>query len=158
MHVGERPYVLSPSGPANLSERPLTVDAMGGVLTDLLSADDQHTLSDVGAVEREILLPEAPGDRFLLVAARNGDDIWVELRRQRGAAPGRRVLTPPSIARPPAPPDPEPSYRPRMAPSHGASAPSPARAAGPPTPAGAGKSSAPTCPRTTRSYWARRAD
>ena len=42
MHVGERPYVLSPSGPANLSERPLTVEAMSGVLTDLLSADDQR--------------------------------------------------------------------------------------------------------------------
>ena len=134
MHVGERPYVLSPSGPANLSERLLTVEAMGGVLTDLLSADDQHTLSEVGAVEREILLPEAPGDRFLLVAARNGDDIWIELRRQRGAAAGRKVLASPSIARPPAPPDPEPSYRPRMAPSHGPSAPPQTRAAGPPTP------------------------
>ena len=138
MHVGERPYVLSPSGPANLSERPLTVDAMGGVLTDLLSADDQHTLSDVGAVEREVLLAEAPEDRFLLVAARNGDDIWVELRRQRGAATGRRIPVPSSsTARTPAPPAPEPSYRPRMAPSHGPTASPQARASGSPMPADA---------------------
>ena len=75
MHVGERPYVLSPTGTANLSERPLTVEAMKGVLTDLLSADDQHTLAELGAVEREIIPEGAPGDRFLLVAARGRDDI-----------------------------------------------------------------------------------
>ena len=37
MHVGERPYVLSPNGSTDLSERTLTVDAMKGVLNDLLS-------------------------------------------------------------------------------------------------------------------------
>jgi len=117
MHVGERPYVLSPSGPANLSERPLTIESMNGVLADLLPADDQRTLSDVGAVEREVVLPDAPGDRFVLVAARNGDDIWVELRRQRGTLTGRRAAEPPP-APVPAPPLPEPSHRPRMAPEH----------------------------------------
>ena len=122
MHVGERPYVLSPTGPANLSERPLTVEAMGGVLTDLLPAEDQRTLSEVGAVEREILLPEAPGDRFTLVAARNGDDIWIELRRRRETVTGRKMPVPPAvpppIAEPAAAPAAEPAYRPRMAPSH----------------------------------------
>jgi twitching motility protein PilT len=136
MHVGERPYVLSPTGTANLSERPLTVEAMKGVLSDLLSADDQHTLAEVGAVEREIIPEEAPGDRFLLVAARGGDDIWIELRRQRGVvavpeAPAVQPLPvpppalPPSLAPapPPAQPPPqpalqEPSPRPRMAPTH----------------------------------------
>ena len=54
MHVGERPYVLSPGGSSNLSERTLTVDAMKGVLNDLLSPADQETLDDIGAVEREI--------------------------------------------------------------------------------------------------------
>ena len=61
MHVGERPYVLAPNGSANLSERPLTVEAMKGVLGDLLSPDDQRMLSEVGAVEREILPKDAPG-------------------------------------------------------------------------------------------------
>jgi twitching motility protein PilT len=132
MHVGERPYVLSPTGTANLSERPLTVEAMKGVLSDLLSADDQHTLAKVGAVDREIIPEDAPGDRFLLVAARGGDDIWIELRRQRGvvAVPeAPAVQPPPSLppslppAPPPAQPAPqpalqEPSPRPRMAPNH----------------------------------------
>jgi len=122
MHVGERPYVLSPTGTVNLSERPLTVEAMKGVLTDLLSADDQHTLAEVGAVEREITPPDVLGDRFLLVAARGGDDIWIELRRQRGV-----IAVPPPAVQPPGPPPAEPapqpapqepSPRPRMAPSH----------------------------------------
>ena len=56
---------------------------MKGVLNDLLSPADQETLDDIGAVEREITSKDAPGDKFLLVAARGGDDIWIELRRQR---------------------------------------------------------------------------
>jgi twitching motility protein PilT len=125
MHVGERPYVLSPTGTANLSERPLTVEAMKGVLTDLLSADDQHTLAEVGAVEREIVPEDAPGDRFLLVAARGGDDIWIELRRQRGvvAVPEVPAVQPPATPPAPQPALQEPSLRPRMAPNHPSSPP-----------------------------------
>jgi twitching motility protein PilT len=138
MHVGERPYVLSPAGTANLSERPLTVEAMKGVLTDLLSADDQHTLAEIGAVEREIIPEDAPGDRFLLVAARGGDDIWIELRRQRGVV---AVPEAPAVQEPPAtPPAPQPALeepppRPRMASNHPPSLPATApHQALPPTP------------------------
>ena len=136
MHVGERPYVLSANGSSNLSERTLTVDAMKGVLNDLLSAADQETLDDIGAVEREVTSKDAPGDKFLLVAARGGDDIWIELRRQRAvvARPKTSEPAPRDVAPPPAhqtspavqaePPAPEASSpadhapRPRMAPSH----------------------------------------
>jgi len=90
MHVGERPFVLAPNGTSNLSERPLTVEAMSNVLADLLSAEDQSTLSELGAVEKDLTIPQAPADRFTLVAARGGDDIWIELRRQRGAGLGKR--------------------------------------------------------------------
>ena len=122
MHVGERPFVLSPSGPSNLSERPLTVEAMGNLLTDLLSAEDQRALHDVGAVEKEVTIPEAPGDRFVLVAARGGDDIWIELRRQRGNPLSRRDQPAVSIPAPPPLPSAQPEAqaettpRPRMAP------------------------------------------
>lgn len=140
MHVGERPYVLSPNGSTDLSERTLTVDAMKGVLNDLLSPADHETLDDIGAVEREITTKDAPGDKFLLVAARGGDDIWIELRRQRAIAPLPKPPEPPArgIAPPPAeqatasapaqPPASERFHpasppadqapRPRMAPSH----------------------------------------
>jgi twitching motility protein PilT len=89
MHVGERPFVLSPSGPSDLSERPLTIEAMDNVLTDLLSAEERRTLRAVGAVEKEFTVPAAPDDRFVLVVARGGDDIWIELRRQRGSTRSR---------------------------------------------------------------------
>jgi twitching motility protein PilT len=153
MHVGERPYVLSPGGSSILSERTLTVDAMKGVLNDLLSPADQETLDDIGAVEREVISKDAPGDKFLLVAARGGDDIWIELRRQRAITrplkqpePAVRELDPipsePAAAAPPArSPAPEtPSQgdhvpRPRMAPSHPpAPPPTPAMAARTPGP------------------------
>ena len=136
MHVGERPYVLSPNGSSNLSERTLTVDAMKGVLNDLLSPADQEALEDIGAVEREVTSKDAPGDRFLLVAARGGDDIWIELRRQRAVMPipkppepaVREVAPTPAGEAPASVPAPPPASevsppanhapRPRMAPSH----------------------------------------
>ena len=123
MHVGERPYVISPDGSTNLSERTLTVDAMKGVLNDLLSPADQETLEDIGAVEREVTSKEAPGDKFLLVAARGGDDIWIELRRQRAIvrpAPAPAAEVPAAPGAPGRAPEPPADHapRPRMAPSH----------------------------------------
>lgn len=120
MHVGERPYVLTPSGPANLSERPLGVEAMANVLSDLLSPDEQRALRELGAVERGLPAADPDGGRFTLVAARGGDDIWVEIRRQRA------VVAPSSAPvekdRPAAGAEP-PSHRPRMAPAHPVSEP-----------------------------------
>jgi twitching motility protein PilT len=149
MHVGERPYVLAPGGTSNLSDRTLTVDAMKGVLNDLLSAADQETLEDIGAVERELTSKDAPGDKFLLVAARGGDDIWIELRRQRAVARPAKPAEAPAAQPEPAPAgetaaparsrpsasDAQPSSdhapRPRMAPSH---APAPPPVPTPPPP------------------------
>jgi twitching motility protein PilT len=101
MHVGERPYVLTGTGPANLSDRPLSVEAMHNVLSDLLSPEDGRTLREVGAVEKDITLPGSPAEVFRLVTARGGDDIWVELRRLRAA---HRPRMAPSHPAPPAPP------------------------------------------------------
>jgi twitching motility protein PilT len=141
MHVGERPYVISPDGSTNLSERTLTVDAMKGVLNDLLSPADQETLEDIGAVEREITSKEAPGDKFLLVAARGGDDIWIELRRQRAIVRPAPAPTPAPAPEPPAAPEAtgraaalpaDHPPRPRMAPSHPPTPESPAAPLPPP--------------------------
>jgi twitching motility protein PilT len=86
MHVGERPYVLTPSGPANVSDRPMGVEAMNNVLADLLSVEDGLTLREMGAVEKDLPVASAPGETFRLIAAKGGDDIWIEFRRQRPAA------------------------------------------------------------------------
>jgi twitching motility protein PilT len=84
MHVGEPPYVVSASGPVHLSSRPITADAVEGMLAQLLPADSRRVLSEMGAVEYD-LPPSAFADneRFTAVVARGGDDIWIEIRRHR---------------------------------------------------------------------------
>ena len=85
MHVGERPYVVRESGTIDLSTHGLNLDAMTGMLAQLLPADAQNSLQEFGAVEH--VLPSRDDDRFSVVAARGGDDIWIEIRRRRSAPP-----------------------------------------------------------------------
>ena len=99
LHVGEKPYVVAAAGPVELSRQGLGLGAMEGMLAQLLSADALRTLREMGAVEHELEeRPASSGDRFTVVAARGGDDIWIELRRQR------RVAAPVAVA----PPEPTP--------------------------------------------------
>jgi twitching motility protein PilT len=84
MHVGEKPYVVAPSGPVELSSRPLTIEAVAGMLGQLLPADHRRALDELGAIEHD--LPKSPvagGERFTVVAARGGNDVWIEIRRHR---------------------------------------------------------------------------
>lgn len=81
MHVGERPYVVVGTQTINISTHGLNLDAMTGMLTQLLPADAQTQLEEFGAVEYKI--PHPGEDRFSVVAARGGDDIWIEIRRRR---------------------------------------------------------------------------
>src|SRR5688572_400707 len=81
MHVGERPYVVVGTQTINISTHGLNLDAMTGMLTELLPADSHVQLEEFGAVEYRI--PEQGEDRFTVVAARGGDDIWIEIRRRR---------------------------------------------------------------------------
>ena len=98
MHVGEKPYVVTTSsamsayrgplawGQVELSSRVLTPDAVLSMVGQILPADQRHALDEVGAVEHEIASPQGVSDRFSVVAARGGDDIWLELRRHPPAA------------------------------------------------------------------------
>ena len=93
MHVGEKPYVVTTSsamnayrgplawGQVELSSRVLTPDAVMSMVGQILPADQRHALDEIGAVEHEIASPSGVTDRFSVVAARGGDDIWLELRR-----------------------------------------------------------------------------
>jgi twitching motility protein PilT len=84
LHAGERPYVVAPSGQSELASRALTLDAMTGMLSELLTQDARQTLDEVGAVQHD--LPSSgpfAGERFTVIAARGGDDIWIEIRRHR---------------------------------------------------------------------------
>jgi twitching motility protein PilT len=94
MHVGEKPYVVTASsamnayrgplawGQVELSSRVLTFDAVSSMLGQILPADQQQALTEFGAIEHEIPSPEGVADRFTVVAARGGEDVWVELRRR----------------------------------------------------------------------------
>ncbi len=99
MHVGEKPYVVAPSGPVELSSRPLTFEAVAGMLGQLLPADHRRALDELGAIEHDLpRSPVAGEERFTVVAARGGHDIWIEIRRHRAAASGeaRKAAAPPA--------------------------------------------------------------
>jgi twitching motility protein PilT len=81
MHVGERPYVVVGTQTINISTHGLNLDAMTGMLAQLLPADALSQLEEFGAVEYRV--PQQSDDRFTVVAARGGDDIWIEIRRRR---------------------------------------------------------------------------
>jgi len=95
MHVGERPYVVAASGAVELSSRALTSDALNAVVDQALPADSRRALEELGAVEYDLpAFTTAPGERFTMVAARGGDDIWIEIRRHRPATAGPRTDAP----------------------------------------------------------------
>ena len=104
MHVGERPYVVVGAGTLDLSSQILNLGAMTGMLQQLLPTAAQDSLEEFGAVEHRLQVHD--GDTFTVVAARGGDDIWIEIRRRRQAA---AVVA--AVAAPPAPlaADPPPS-------------------------------------------------
>ena len=88
MHVGEKPYVVAAVGPVELSSRALTIDVVTGVLNQLLPVEARKALDELGAVEHDLpQLTSARGDRFSVVVARGGDDIWIEIRRHRSTEP-----------------------------------------------------------------------
>src|SRR3954463_16799686 len=83
MHAGDKPYVVSPSGQVDLASRGLTLDAVNGIVSQLLPIELQNALDEFGAVQHELAIAEFPGEHFTIVAARGGDDVWVEIRRRR---------------------------------------------------------------------------
>jgi twitching motility protein PilT len=99
MHVGEKPYVVTASasmnayrgplawGQVELSSRVLTFDAVQSMLGEILPPEQQHALDEFGAIEHEILAPQGLTDRFTVVAARGGEDIWLEVRRRQVEPP-----------------------------------------------------------------------
>ncbi len=84
MHAGDKPYVVTPSGQVDLASRGLNLEAVNGVVNQLLPPELQHALEEFGAVQYELPPnPEFPGEHFTVVVARGGDDVWTEIRRRR---------------------------------------------------------------------------
>ena len=84
MHVGERPYVVVGAQTIHISTHDLNLEAMTGMLSQLLPEDAHKQLEEFGAVEHK--MAPTSDDRFNVVAARGGDDIWIEIRRRRSQA------------------------------------------------------------------------
>jgi twitching motility protein PilT len=105
LHVGEKPYIVSTAGTTELSARELTFEALTTIIEQALPPDSRRALEEVGAVEYDLPRSKAAqGERFTMVAARGGNDIWIEIRRHRRTVPGDQGQTgaPPYGARPPA--------------------------------------------------------
>jgi twitching motility protein PilT len=84
MHAGDKPYVVTPTGQVDLASRGLNLDAVNGIVNELLPPELQHALEEFGAVQYELPpAPEFPGEHFTVVVARGGDDVWTEVRRRR---------------------------------------------------------------------------
>jgi hypothetical protein len=84
LHVGEKPYIVTPTEQVDLATKGLTIDAATGILNQLLPIEPQNALEEFGAVQYQMPpIPELPGEHFTIVAARGGDDIWIEIRRRQ---------------------------------------------------------------------------
>jgi twitching motility protein PilT len=108
LHAGERPYIVAPSGQSDLASRALTLEAVKGMLNELLPAEARQSLDEIGAVQHELVSPAFPSQTFSVVAARGGDDIWIEIRRHRKPVP----VEVPVVAPPPPLPIPQPKLEP----------------------------------------------
>ena len=100
LHAGERPYVVAPAGQSEIASRVLTLDAVTGMLGELLPEEARRTLDDVGAVQHDLTRSAvSEGERFTVVAARGGDDIWIEIaviaKRRLNSRPLPRKFMPP---------------------------------------------------------------
>src|SRR5262245_65080338 len=92
MHAGEKPYVVAPAGQIELASRGLTLEAVNGIVGQLLPPELQRALDEFGAVQYELpAAPEFPREHFTVVAARGGDGLWVEMRHRRVPAEDDRV-------------------------------------------------------------------
>jgi twitching motility protein PilT len=97
LHVGERPYVVAIAGQVELSAQVLTLEVMSGMLAQLLPPDALRDLAEFGAVEHQLNSQLALAhEQFTVVAARGGDDVWIEIRRQRAAPTEHATVSTPS--------------------------------------------------------------
>src|SRR5438067_675048 len=81
MHVGDKPYIVTPSGQVDASSRAMTADVLNGVLADVLPRESQQALEELHSIRYRVPpIPELRGEVFTVVAALSGvDDLWVEI-------------------------------------------------------------------------------
>ncbi|MCC7416739.1 MAG: Flp pilus assembly complex ATPase component TadA [Acidobacteria bacterium] len=84
MHAGDKPYIVTPGGQVDLASRGLTLEAVNGIIGQLLPPEVLGALDEFGAAQYQLpTRSEFPHEQFTIVAARGGDDLWAEIRRRR---------------------------------------------------------------------------
>ena len=84
MHAGEKPYVVAPAGQIELASRGLTLEAVNGIVGQLLPTELQRALDEFGAVQYE--LPAAP--EFPASISRSSRHEAVTISGSKSAAGG----------------------------------------------------------------------
>jgi twitching motility protein PilT len=72
------------------------------MLEQLLPIDQRKALDEYGAIEYALPSSGASSDRFTVVAARGGDDVWLEVRRTAAATGAVDVAEPVAVEQVPA--------------------------------------------------------
>jgi twitching motility protein PilT len=70
------------------------------MLAQLLPIDQRQALEEFGAIEFQVTAPPGHDDVFTVLAARGGDDVWLEVKRQRPEAPAAEIPAPVETAPP----------------------------------------------------------
>jgi twitching motility protein PilT len=83
LHTGDSPYVTSAGTETEVAADKLTFQAVDDVLKQLLPEPSQETFDLIGSIRYECAPFDAyPGERFVVVALREADELWLEIRRE----------------------------------------------------------------------------
>jgi twitching motility protein PilT len=83
LHTGDTPYVAGAGTETEVTADKLTFQAVDDVLKQLLPEPSQETFDLLGSIRYECPPFEAyPGERFVVVALRDADELWLEIRRE----------------------------------------------------------------------------
>jgi twitching motility protein PilT len=87
LHNGDTPYVAVAGGETEISTERLTFQAVDDVLKELLPGPSQRAFDQLGSIRYECppLEPYA-GERFTVVALREANELWLEVRREGSSA------------------------------------------------------------------------
>jgi twitching motility protein PilT len=83
LHTGDTPYVAGAGTETEIAAGKLTFQAVDEVLKQLLPESSQKAFDSFGSIRYECPPFDAyPGERFVVVALRETDELWLEIRRE----------------------------------------------------------------------------
>jgi twitching motility protein PilT len=87
LHNGDTPYVAVAGAETEISAERLTFQAVDDVLKELLPGPSQRAFDLLGSIRYDCPpLEPYPGERFTVVALREANELWLEVRREGSSA------------------------------------------------------------------------